>query len=94
VSASVGDHAAARHAAPPSPNRQGERLVYLRQSAKGVGQDNVLLSVPEVIGRQVRINDMSSTIIGVEQRAPQYPQRTDVFVNMVTSPHHLSATMK
>jgi putative ABC transport system permease protein len=27
------------------------------------------------------------------QRAPHYPQRTDVFVNMVTSPHHLSATM-
>jgi predicted permease len=37
---------------------------------------------------------MVSTIIGVVQRAPQYPQRTDVFVNVVTSPHHLSATMK
>jgi predicted permease len=49
---------------------------------------------PKVIGKQVRINDMSSTIIGVVQRAPHYPARTDVFVNMVTSPHHLSATMK
>ena len=163
----------------PLPNREGERLVYLRQSAKGAGQDNVAFSVPEitdyrsasktlgeigeysamtftmvdgdepvhvqagvisgnyfqvmglgsvlgrltssrddgpaaapvavlshqfwmqrfggdpkVIGRQVRINDMSSTIIGVVQRAPQYPQRTDLYVNMVTSPHHLSATMK
>jgi predicted permease len=163
----------------PLPNREGERLVYLRQSAKGAGQDNVLFSVPEiidyrtasktlsqvaeysgltftmvnndepvhiqagvisgnyfevmgltpvlgrltterddgpaaapvavlshqfwmekfngdpaVIGRTVRINDMVSTIIGVVQRAPQYPQRTDVFVNVVTSPHHLSATMK
>ena len=33
----------------PLPNRQGERLVYLRQSAKGVGQENVLFSVPEII---------------------------------------------
>src|SRR5690348_1737872 len=33
----------------PLPNRQGERLVYLRQSAKGAGQDNVLFSVPEII---------------------------------------------
>src|SRR5919112_617099 len=33
----------------PLPNRDGERLVYLRQSAKGVGQDNVAFSVPEII---------------------------------------------
>src|SRR5205085_438964 len=49
---------------------------------------------PKVIGRRVRINDMASTIVGVVQRTPQYPTRTDLFVNMVTSPHHLSATMK
>jgi putative ABC transport system permease protein len=163
----------------PLPNREGDRLVYLHQSAKGAGQDNVLFSVPEIIdyrtasktlsavaeysgltftmvnndepvhiqagvisgnyfevmglssvlgrltnsrddgpaaapvavlshqfwmdkfagdpkiiGKTVRINDMVSTIIGVVQRAPQYPKATDVFVNMVTSPHHLSATMK
>jgi predicted permease len=162
----------------PLPNRDGDRLVYLRQSAKAAGQDNVLFSVPEivdytngsktlkgiaqysqmtftmldaeipvhvqvgivsgnffevmglgmilgrptnagddgpnaapvavlshqfwmqhfggdksVIGRVVRINDRPSTIIGVSQRVPQYPARTDVFVNTVTSPHHMSATM-
>jgi len=162
----------------PLPNRHGERLVYLRQSAEGGGQSNVLFSVPEitdlrtaskslasigeysamtftmltdevpvhvqagvisgnyfdvmglapvlgrvtnprddgpgaapvavlshqfwmqhfggdpgVIGRSVRINDMASTIVGVAQRVPHYPARTDIFVNMVTSPHHLSATM-
>ena len=27
------------------------------------------------------------------QDAPKYPGLTDIFVNMVTSPHHLSATM-
>jgi len=49
---------------------------------------------PKIVGRTVRINDMSSTIVGVMQPAPQYPAKTDIFVNMVTSPHHLSATMK
>ncbi|HKW47704.1 MAG TPA: ABC transporter permease, partial [Gemmatimonadaceae bacterium] len=49
---------------------------------------------PTVIGRRVRINDMASTIVGVVQRTPQYPTKTDMFVNVVTSPHHLSATMK
>ena len=163
----------------PLPNQDGDRLVYLRQSAPGAGQQNVLFSVPEirdyragsktlesiaefsqmtftlvdgdaepvhvqagvisgnffhvmglapevgrvtntkddgpsaspvavlsypfwmdhfggepkVIGHTVRINDMVSTIVGVVQRAPQYPTKTDVYVNMVTSPHHLSATM-
>lgn len=163
----------------PLPNREGDRLVYLRQSAQGPGQGNVQFSVPEIIdyrtasktlseiaeyssmtftlvrgadppmrvktgiisgnyfrviglepvvgrltttqddgpsaapvtvlshdfwmeqfggdsalvGRTLRINGKVATVIGVVQRAPHYPERTDVFVNMVTSPHHLSATM-
>ncbi len=48
---------------------------------------------PDVVGRRVRVNDQALAIVGVLQPAPHYPQRTDVFVNMVTSPHHLSATM-
>src|SRR5437773_11860397 len=32
----------------PLPNRRGDRLVYLRQSAQGSGQGNVLFSVPEI----------------------------------------------
>ena len=46
-----------------------------------------------VVGRSVNVNGKPSTVIGVVQPAPHYPRRTDVFVNMVTSPHHLSATM-
>ncbi len=48
---------------------------------------------PNVVGRTVRVNGRTLTIVGVRQPAPHYPQRTDLFVNMVTSPHHLSATM-
>src|SRR5438105_10680917 len=32
----------------PLPNRDGERLVYLRQAAPGAGEDNVMFSVPEI----------------------------------------------
>lgn len=162
----------------PLPNRDGDRLVYLRQSAPLVGQSNVLFSVPEVVdfrdgstalqgfaeyseiaatllgtedpvrvlagvvtgnyfdvmglapvagrlfthehdgpgaapsmvltqaywlqrfggdpnvvGTTVRFNGSPVTIIGVVQDAPKYPGETEVFVNMVTSPHHLDATM-
>src|SRR5437868_6338078 len=164
----------------PLPNREGERLVYVRQSAPGAQQRNVGFSVPEVVdyraathtlaaiaeysnvlpftligadgtptrvraavvsgnyfdviglapvlgrlttpaddgasaapvsvlsyqfwtehfggdprvvGSTVRLNDKVSTIVGVLQPAPGYPDPNDVFVNTVTSPHHLSATM-
>jgi putative ABC transport system permease protein len=46
-----------------------------------------------VLGQTIRLNDKVSTIVGVVQRAAHYPQRTDLFVNTVTSPHHLGAAM-
>ena len=46
-----------------------------------------------VVGQTVRVNGRALAIVGVLQPAPHYPQATDVFVNLVTSPHHLSATM-
>jgi putative ABC transport system permease protein len=49
---------------------------------------------PDVVGEVVDLGAMSATIVGVVQQAPHYPDRTDILVNMVTSPHHLSATMK
>ena len=48
---------------------------------------------PSVVGETVDLGGMAATIVGVVQQAPHYPERTDVLVNMVTSPHHLSATM-
>lgn len=162
----------------PLPHRDGEQLMYLRQSAAQAGQDNVLFSVPEildlrnqvatltgfaefstmpfnllgaqepvqvtagvvtgnyfevmgldavlgrtfstlddgaatpsvmvlsqeywrnafgadrdVIGRVVRVDGRPVTIVGVVEATPHFPADNDVFVNMVTSPHHLDATM-
>ncbi len=48
---------------------------------------------PSVIGRTLEINGRSVLIVGVAEPAPPYPERTDIYVNLATSPHHLSASM-
>jgi predicted permease len=46
-----------------------------------------------IVGRQVRLDGRSATVIGVVQPAPYFPDRVDALLNMVVSPHHLSAQM-
>ena len=162
----------------PLVNRDADRLIYIHQSAKGIGVDNVRFSVPElkdlqarvksiaafgdfstieftmlglgeprtvragvvggsyfevmglrpvmgrlldahddgpkaagaavltyrfwtsafksdptVIGRQIRLSDRPATVIGVLEPSVPYPQETEIIANVVTSPHHLDATM-
>ena len=57
---------------------------------------NTLHKDPTVIGKTLRlgsIGDRSATIIGVLEPCVPYPQDTEIIANVVTSPHHLSATM-
>ncbi len=162
----------------PLPHRDGDRLVYLRQSADGPGGENLLFSVPEIrdfragapafsgiaeyspwnmtllghddamtinaglvtgnyfdvmglkpilgrvtrpsddgpgvpavmvltydfwmtrfggdpniVGKQLRFDGTTATVIGVLEPAPTFPDRMDVLSNMVVSKHHLSAQM-
>lgn len=46
-----------------------------------------------VVGKQLKYDGGSATVIGVLQPAPFFPSRVDVLSNMVISQHHLSATM-
>lgn len=51
---------------------------------------------PNVLGKVVRLGsfgDRSATIIGVLEPSVPYPADTEIIANIVTSPHHLSATM-
>jgi putative ABC transport system permease protein len=48
---------------------------------------------PTVIGRTIRLGTRSATIVGVLEPSVPYPSETEVIANVVTSPHHLSATM-
>jgi predicted permease len=162
----------------PLVNRDQDRLIYIRQSAKGIGMDNVHFSVPElrdlqgrvktlselgdfstieftmlglgeprsvragvvggsyfdvmglrpvmgrllnagddgpkadgaavltyrfwttafrrdpsVIGKVIRLSDRPATVVGVLEPSVPYPQETEIMANVVTSPHHLDATM-
>jgi predicted permease len=163
----------------PLVNRDEDRLIYIRQSAKGLGVENAVFSVPEindlrsrvrsistfgdfstieftmvglgeprvvragvvggsyfdvmglratrgrligpaddgpkapgvavltyrfwtesfnsddsVIGKGVRLGDRTATIVGVLEPSIPYPSETEIIANLVTSSHHLSATMQ
>lgn len=55
---------------------------------------------PNVLGKTVRLSSPGSlgtrtgTVIGVLEPSIPYPQETEIIANIVTSPHHLSATMQ
>jgi predicted permease len=74
------------------PKAAGVVVLTYRFWATTLGKD------PSVLGRTVRLGwgplgDRSATIIGVLEPSVPYPQDTEIIANIVTSPHHLSATM-
>ena len=56
-----------------------------------------LHSDPNVLGKTVRLESFqgarSATVVGVLEPSVPYPVATEIIANIVTSPHHLSATM-
>jgi hypothetical protein len=52
---------------------------------------------PSAIGKSLRLEsgfgERTAKIIGVLEPSVPYPQDTEIIANIVTSPHHLSATM-
>jgi predicted permease len=56
-----------------------------------------LHSDPNVLGKVVRLESLSgarqAAVVGVLEPSVPYPVSTEIIANVVTSPHHLSATM-
>jgi predicted permease len=56
-----------------------------------------LKSDPSVLGKTVRLGSFGgsrpATVVGVLEPCVPYPDDTEIIANVVTSPHHLSATM-
>jgi predicted permease len=74
------------------PKAAGIVVLTYRFWATTLGKD------PSVLGKTVRLGsgpmgDRSATVIGVLEPSVPYPQDTEIIANVVTSPHHLSATM-
>jgi len=72
------------------PNAEGVVVLTYRFWANSLKKD------PSVIGRKVRLGSLDerfATIIGVLEPCVPYPQDTEIIANIVTSSHHLSATM-
>jgi putative ABC transport system permease protein len=52
-----------------------------------------LESDPSVLGKTIRLNERRATVVGVLEPSVPYPADTEIIANVVTSPHHLDATM-
>jgi len=48
---------------------------------------------PSVVGRIIRLGPGNATVVGVLEPSVPYPVDTEIIANVVTSPHHMSATM-
>jgi len=48
---------------------------------------------PAVIGKTIRLGPRTAMVVGVLEPSVPYPADTEIIANVVTSPHHLGATM-
>src|SRR4051794_17325447 len=69
------------------PKAAGAAVLTYRFWSTTLGSD------PSAIGKVVRLGSRSATIVGVLEPSVPYPSETEIIANIVTSPHHLSATM-
>jgi putative ABC transport system permease protein len=52
-----------------------------------------LMSDPGVIDKAIRLGTRTARVVGVLEPSVPYPVETEIIANVVTSPHHLGATM-
>jgi len=73
------------------PNAPGAAVLMYRYWSTGLHSD------PTVIGKTLKLGSFEGTrsavIVGVLEPSVPYPGETELIANVVTSPHHLSATM-
>ena len=69
------------------PNAAGAAVLTHRFWTTGLHSD------PTVLGKTIRLGSRSAVVVGVLEPSVPYPTETEIFANIVTSPHHLSATM-
>jgi putative ABC transport system permease protein len=69
------------------PNADGVAVLTYRFWSTALKSD------PTVLGKVIRLGRRTATVIGVLEPSVPYPAETELIANVVTSPHHMSATM-
>src|SRR5262245_28920441 len=69
------------------PNAAGAAVLTYRFWTDSLNSD------ANVIGRSIRLGPRTATVVGVLEPSVPYPADTEIIANVVTSPHHLGATM-
>ena len=69
------------------PKAAGAAVLTYRFWSSSLNRDST------VLGKTVRLESRTATIVGVLEPSVPYPAETELIANVVTSPHHLSATM-
>ena len=69
------------------PQAAGAAVLTYRFWTDGLHSDQ------SAIGKVIRLGDRSATIVGILEPSVPYPTETEIIANVVTSPHHLDATM-
>jgi predicted permease len=69
------------------PNAAGAAVLTYRFWSTSLNSD------PSVIGKTIRLGPRTATVVGVLEPSVPYPADTEIIANVVTSPHHLGATM-
>jgi predicted permease len=66
----------------------GAAVLTYRFWSTSLGRD------PSVIGKTIRLGSRNATVVGVLEPSVPYPADTEIIANIVTSPHHLGASME
>src|SRR5207302_7913135 len=69
------------------PKAAGAAVLAYRFWAASLNSD------PTVIGKTIRLGPRTAIVVGVLEPSVPYPADTEIIANVVTSPHHLGATM-
>jgi putative ABC transport system permease protein len=75
------------NASDDGPNADGVAVLTYRFWNTNLNRD------ASVVGRKIRLGSRNATVIGVLEPSVPYPADTEIIANVVTSPHHLGATM-
>ena len=69
------------------PNAEGAAVLTNRFWTTSLNSD------PTVVGKRIRLGQRSAVVVGVLEPSVPYPADTEIIANVVSSPHHLGATM-